>query len=151
MLSLLRSLTPKTHIRPTAGQVVSGERGQVLVLFVLVSTVLLGAAAIVTDASWLYVSQQRMQRAADAAALAGAVYLPGDPSRAYATARAESAKNGYAHGVDTVVVDPSTDSANPRRLIVDIDQNVDTYFARLLCFTEQICLSDVDVAVGFDV
>ena len=39
-----------------------------------------------------------MQRAADAAALAGAVYLPGDPSTAYATARAEAAKNGYTDG-----------------------------------------------------
>ena len=54
----------------------SRERGQTLVLFVIVAVVLIGSVAIVTDVSWLWVNQQRMQRAADAAALAGAIYLP---------------------------------------------------------------------------
>src|SRR5690242_7430200 len=82
------------------------ERGQTLVLFVIVSVVLIGAVAIVTDVSWLWVNQQRMQRAADAAALAGAIYLPGDPTTAYAVARAEAAKNGYTNGANGVVVTP---------------------------------------------
>ena len=58
------------------------ERVQTLVLFVIVSVVLIGAVAIVTDVSGLWVDQQRMQRAADAAPLAGAIYLPGDPTTA---------------------------------------------------------------------
>ena len=56
------------------------ERGQALVLFVLMSLVMIGSVAIVTDISWLWYGNQRMQRAADAAALAGAIYLPGNPT-----------------------------------------------------------------------
>ena len=97
------------------------ERGQTLVLFVIVSVVLIGAVAIVTDVSRLWVNQQRMQRASDAAALAGAIYLPGDPTTAYATARAEAAKNGYTHGSAGVTVTPIQDSRNRRRLNVMVE------------------------------
>lgn len=123
------------------------QRGQVLVIFVFASIVLIGAAAIAADASWLFVNQQRMQRAADAAALAGAVYLPGDPASAFATARAEAARNGYQHQAGGVDVQPRTDPGNPRRLIVDIDQAVGTFFARVMCWDGGPCLRDVDVGV----
>ena len=123
------------------------QHGQALVIFVLATTALIGAAALATDASWLFVSQQRMQRAADAAALAGAVYLPGDPATAIATARSEAARNGYAHGTDGIDVQPTPDPGNPRRLIVDIDQPVGTFFARVFCVGEGACLESVDVAV----
>ncbi len=46
----------------------------------ILSLVMIGSVAIVTDISWLWYGNQRMQRAADAAALAGAIYLPGNPS-----------------------------------------------------------------------
>ena len=54
----------------------SRQLGQVLPLFALLSVVLLGGAALLTDVAWWWTSEQRMQRAADAAALAGADYLP---------------------------------------------------------------------------
>jgi Flp pilus assembly protein TadG len=50
----------------------SGERGQTLVLFALSISVLIGMAALAIDATTLYVARGEMQRAADAAALAGA-------------------------------------------------------------------------------
>jgi Flp pilus assembly protein TadG len=121
------------------------ERGQTLVLFVIVSVVLIGAVAIVTDVSWLWVNQQRMQRASDAAALAGAIYLPGDPTRAYSTARAEAAKNGYTHGVGGVTVTPQQDPTNRRRLIVRVTGPVGTYFARVFCMDGGTCLENVAV------
>ena len=93
------------------------------------------------------VNQQRMQRAADAAALAGAVYLPGDTASAYATARAEAARNGYHHQGEGVDVQPRTDAANPRRLIVDIEQPVRTFFARVFCWDGGPCLDEVEVGV----
>ena len=123
------------------------QQGQALVIFVFATFVLIGAAAVATDASWLFVSQQRMQRAADAAALAGAVYLPGDPSGAYATALAEAARNGFPDATDGISVRPSTDPGNPRRLVVDIDQPVGTYFARVFCIDDRACLKVVDVGV----
>ncbi len=50
------------------------QRGQVLPLFVLMSVVLLGGAALLTDVVWWWTVEQRMQRAADAGALAGSIY-----------------------------------------------------------------------------
>ena len=106
------------------------ERGQALALFVLLSFVIIGAVAIVTDISWFWANSLKVQRAADAAALAGAIYLPGNPSGAYAIARAEATKNGYTGGAG-VTVTPSQDAQNPRRLDVTITAPVNTFFAQI--------------------
>jgi Flp pilus assembly protein TadG len=107
------------------------ERGQALVLFVLSAFILIGGVALVTDVSWLWYGQQRMQRAADAAALAGAIYLPGDPTSAYNAARNEATKNGFVNGSNGVTVTPLQDPKNRRRLIVTVSGSVNTYFARV--------------------
>ncbi len=107
------------------------QRGQVLPIFAVMAVVILGGAALLTDAAWWWVNQQRMQRAADAGALAGAIYLPGDRPTAFAKARAESAKNGFTDGAGGVVVTPRVDPTDPRRLIVDIDGPVSTNFAKV--------------------
>ncbi len=117
------------------------QRGQVLPLFALMAVVLLGGAALLTDVAWWWVNEQRMQRAADAGALAGAIYLPGNQSLAYSTARAETAKNGFTDGVGGVVVTPKRDLSDPRKLIVDIDGPVNTNFAKVMS------LDSVDVGV----
>ena len=80
----------------------AGQRGQVLPIFAIMSVVLLGGAALLTDVAWWWSSQQQMQRAADAGALAGAVYLPGNQPLAFSRALQEAAKNGYVNGVDGV-------------------------------------------------
>ena len=107
-----------------------GERGQVLALFALMIFVIIGVVAIVIDISWVWSSGLRIQRAADAAALAGVIYLPGDPGTAYSVARAEATKNGYTAGGSTTVT-PVQDSANPRRLDVTITTDVQSFFARI--------------------
>ncbi|MGZ8803518.1 MAG: pilus assembly protein TadG-related protein, partial [Mycobacterium sp.] len=104
-----------------------------LVLFVLSSFVIIGMVAVVIDVAWFWTNQQQMQRAADAGALAGAVYLPGDRTSAYAAARAEATKNGYTSGVGAVTVTPEQDSGNSRRLRVTISGPVDAYFAKVFC------------------
>ncbi len=106
------------------------ERGQVLALFALSLFVITGMVAIVIDISWFWSSALKVQRAADAAALAGVIYLPGDPSSAYTTARAEAAKNGYADGGTTHVATVQN-ANNPRQLDVTISTPVETFFARL--------------------
>ena len=126
----------------------SPQRGQVLAIFAVMSVVLLGGAALISDVAWWWTFEQRMQRAADAAALAGAIYLPGNRSLAYSTAVAEAAKNGFTHGTGGVVVAPRPDpGGNPRKLIVDIDGSVDTNFARVFCWDGGPCLQTVDVGV----
>ena len=50
--------------RPAASDPRKRERGQALVLFALLSLAMIGSVAIVTDISWLWYGNQRMQRAA---------------------------------------------------------------------------------------
>ena len=71
------------------------SRGQVLVLFALLLTFLLGTAAFVVDLAWIWVNELKVQRAADAAALAGVVHLPGAVALANSSALEETNLNGY--------------------------------------------------------
>ncbi len=75
------------------------SRGQVLVIFALSIFVFIGMCAVVVDVAWYWANTLRVQRAADAAALAGAVLLPGKVNtgadNAYLRARNEATKNGY--------------------------------------------------------
>src|ERR1035437_6959783 len=59
------------------------SRGQVIVLFVLSLTVLIGIMGLAIDVSFLWVNEMRLQKTADAVALAGAVYLPDDAPTAH--------------------------------------------------------------------
>ncbi len=88
--------------------------------------------AIVVDVSWFWANSLRMQRAADAAALAGVVDLPGNEAGAIDLARAESAKNGFTDGTGGVVVTPWQDPTNSRRLRVTISGPIGTFFARVI-------------------
>jgi hypothetical protein len=125
----------------------SQQAGQVLPIFVILSVVLLGGAALLTDVAWWWTVEQRMQRAADAAALAGAVYLPGNQAQAYSAAYAEATRNGFTHGADGVAVTPRRDPSDPRKLIVDIDGDAATNFAGIFCWDGGPCLDRVDVGV----
>ena len=58
------------------------ERGQVLVIFAGAMIALVALCAVVVDVAWYWTSNLRMQRAADAAALAGVVWLPGNQGKA---------------------------------------------------------------------
>src|SRR2546421_1348404 len=107
------------------------ERGQTLVVVALVITMLFGFAGLALDVAWYGLNLVRMQRAADAAALAGVVYLPGNPSGAFTTALAEATKNGYATGTGGVSVVPRQDPINNAVLDVTVQGPVQTYFARL--------------------
>ncbi len=105
--------------------------GQAVVLLAGAIFMLAGMIAVVIDVSWYWANTLRIQRAADAAALAGVVWLPGDATNGFAVARAEATKNGYANGTAGVVVTPSQDGSNPRRLNVTINAPVGTFFMRV--------------------
>jgi Putative Flp pilus-assembly TadE/G-like len=108
------------------------ERGQIVVIFAMAIILFVGLCAIVIDVSWYWANSLRMQRAADAAALAGVIYLPGNVGSAVSTARAEAVKNGYTNGVGGVAVTPFQDATNNRRLRVTVSGPVNTFFARVL-------------------
>ncbi len=112
----------------------SRSRGQVAVIFGGAMFLFILLSAVVVDISWYWSSNLKMQRAADSAALAGVVYLPGDVSGAYTTARNEAAKNGYS-AAGGYTVTPVQDPFNTRRLNVTISGNIGTFFARVAGIT----------------
>lgn len=123
----------------------TGRRGQVLPIFALSMFVILGMAAIVIDVSWYWVNTLRLQRAADAAALAGVVKLPGDPATGVSLALAEAKRNGYNVATTTcknalpLLVEPAdkaleicaVQDQDPHQLDVAITAPVQTFFMQI--------------------
>jgi Flp pilus assembly protein TadG len=117
------------------------QRGQILVIFAGSLLVLLGFCAIVIDVSWYWANGLRVQRAADAAALAGVVSLPGNLAVGQATAVTAAAQNGYTltnncqgDGKTPVSLPgmcANADAANDRQLDVTISEPVNTFFMHL--------------------
>ena len=124
------------------------QRGQVLVLYVMSIFVILGLLGIVIDISWYWTNSLRVQRAADAAALAGAVDLPKSPGTTgshplgtgIGDAIAEEGKNGYTSltlgcsgdlATSTPGICARQDPSNHNQLNVSISAPVGTFFMRL--------------------
>jgi Flp pilus assembly protein TadG len=107
------------------------SRGQVIVIFAGALVLLMMMTAIVVDVSWYWVNSLRVQRAADAAALAGAVMLPNKASQAFTLAYEEATKNGYPNGGGNIVT-PAVDPTNDRRLNVTIHAPIGTFFMRVI-------------------
>ena len=74
------------------------EAGVVLVWFALLLFALIAITALCVDIGLWYVEAVHVQKAADSAALAGAVHLPGSPTNATAVAKDTAAKNSYTDG-----------------------------------------------------
>jgi hypothetical protein len=70
------------------------KRGQAVVILTLVIPALIGAVALGTDVALFYYNWIKLQKAADAAVLGGASYLPSNPNLAVATARKLAATHG---------------------------------------------------------
>jgi hypothetical protein len=86
------------------------ERGQVVVLVVVMLVVLLGFAALVIDVGYAYYAHRQLQASADAAALAGAQELP-NRSLAEQVAREYSSSTGMKnehHDIPDVVTTVET-------------------------------------------
>ena len=127
----IKASADRARSRATASRRRVRTSGQMLVLFVVSIFVLTGITAIVVDISWYWANTLRVQRAADAAALAGVVWLPGAPGTAYTTAEDEASKNGYTDGAGGVTVYPIKDPSNNRRLWVTITAPVNTFFMKI--------------------
>jgi hypothetical protein len=99
------------------------ERGQVLVIFALILVTLMIFAALAFDTGMMLVERRDQQDAADAAALAGARYLPGDPDTAEAAAISIAKANGFEDGVDNATVDVNIPSPfNKIEVLIDADR-----------------------------
>jgi hypothetical protein len=113
------------------------EHGAVLPLVGFMLTVLLGLAAFATDLGWFYLNASRAQRAADAASLAGVIYMPDKfATDASNTARAIAASNGFVDNLNGVTVTPErvkdvSGEDAPYSLKVTISTTVPTFFLKV--------------------
>jgi Flp pilus assembly protein TadG len=99
------------------------EAGYAAILTALVAaTLLVPLSAISVDVARWYVEVERVQNAADAAAMAGVTFLPDDFAAAESTALAVTSRNGYPDDADTdVEVEVGT---KPTQLKVTISSTV---------------------------
>lgn len=103
------------------------DAGYIAVIAVVLTPVIFGCAALTIDVGNWYFVGQKVQRAADAAALAGVTYMPGNFDAARTQALATAAANGYP----TNVV-PAPVSGQPSKLRVTITTTVNNTFGQLL-------------------
>lgn len=108
-----------------------GERGQVMMMAVLLLPILLGMTGMAIDIGTYADHRRTLQNAADAAAMAGARDLPSS-SAATASALAWGANNGIAAADMTIVVTPqSATNPNPR-IHVTIEEGHTFHFMNVL-------------------
>lgn len=107
------------------------QRGYVLVMFALALVPILLMVGFSVDVGSWYNRAAQLRKAADAAALAGVVWLP-DEGQATAYALAAAARNGVEPG-NGVSITVQRSSANERRLKVSItDTRVGSFFFKNL-------------------
>jgi len=107
------------------GRRLSGQDGYIAAMTALLLLPLMAFTAMAVDAGSWYAQGAEQQRTADAAALAGVVYMP-DVSRATSTALEVTSKNGY-DATTNAVVTVTPVAAN--RLRVTIQSAGEVYFS----------------------
>lgn len=116
-------------------------KGQAMAIFALVSVLLFVVAGLAVDAGSSYLTSNKLERAAAAAALAGVAYLPGDFPDANNAALVEAARDGFPNtgnnGVSCVANSwPCVLTSQPttNELKVTISTSVSTIFLRIVGF-----------------
>lgn len=111
---------------PSHGRV--RDRGTAIPLMALMIMVLVAAVTVAVDLGSRYAEAAKIQRAADAAALAAVTVLPQGFDAAQAEARQVAARNGYTHGVDDITVSVVRVSAEVVQVTIQ-DSAVPEFFA----------------------
>jgi hypothetical protein len=136
----------------------NNEKGFVLVYCSITLLVVTALGGFAVDVGNWYSKAGRLQSAADAAALAGAPYLPGDVPAAIAAAESSLKENGFSlalvndknggvHGgtgakKDTPTAFVKQDPEKPTRLIVEIGNTYPTFFTSLLGYNQQTLIRE---------
>nr|WP_272917500.1 Tad domain-containing protein [Nocardioides flavescens] len=98
-----------------------------MLVAILASTVLMGLAAVGVDTARWYAEAERLQKTADAAALAGVTYMPNNLTGARAAAAAVAKRNGYDTTSAGIVMTVSSGDL-PSELRVSLSAPVDNAF-----------------------
>lgn len=107
MITFVRDL--RTGAARTLADRVRASRGAargyvaIMMAALVASGLFMAAAAVAIDTGRWYTEQERVQKAADAAAMGGVPYLPYDFDNASKLAKEIAARNGYPESTDTVV------------------------------------------------
>ncbi len=104
------------------------SKGQTMVIIALVMPALLGAIALGTDVAIFYFNWVQLQKAADAGVLAGANYLPDNPTQATNTANAYAENDGAAASE----IQSTTVSPDDLTISMTLKRTVPYYFAKVL-------------------
>jgi hypothetical protein len=105
------------------------EDGQAFVLMALALVVFMGMAALVLDAGSWFRTDRRLQQTADAAALAGAQDLPGNPTLAKVTALDYANKNGGDVAFGDIRIENTFNSNDTIRVKAEKDE--DGFFSKV--------------------
>ncbi|WP_418791040.1 pilus assembly protein TadG-related protein [Phosphitispora sp. TUW77] len=119
------------------------EKGQVIVILALAFTVLLGFVGLAVDTGVMYLEHNRLVRAADAAALAGAQELPANPSLAEEMAGEYAAMNGIEP--EQLSINISDDN---KSISVSADKTVNLVFAKVFGFDSRQVSTEVSASVA---
>jgi hypothetical protein len=107
----------------------TSDHGAVAVMFAILVPVFLILCGISVDVGRWYVEAQRLQSAADAAAMAGVTWLPQNPDKAFSTAKGTASINGFPiSGANTVV---TFVGAKPSQLGVTVSSTVQNVFGSI--------------------
>jgi len=120
--------TPRATMKHLSKYSQRSQRAQIVVVLALTLPVLIGAIAMGADVGVMYFNWQCLQSAADAGAVAGAGYLPSNPSLAISTANLYVAKNGIVTGEIT----STTVATDDLSLNIQLKRTVPYSFALLL-------------------
>lgn len=104
------------------------DKGFILAMCAICLGVLLAVGGFAVDVGNWYLHASRLQRAADAAALAGAIYLPGDSDSAIDRAESLLTQNDFPIAGSEVKVQP----LHPTQLKVTITEDVSNHFVQLI-------------------
>ena len=116
------------------------DTGAALPLAASMLVVLRGMAAFATDLAWFYLNGTRIQRAADAAALAGVVFVNDSMTNVTTAALDVATRNGYPDqapgSYPQVVVAPVPGKTN--QIQVTITDEVPTFFLKVFGMSSQV-------------
>ncbi len=117
------------------------DDGFILATSGLLLVSLLVIAALAIDVGAWYSRGAQLQRAADAAALAGVVWMP-DLATATSVAQTTASKNGFTNGTNGITVAVAPVTGNSHQLQVTItDSNVPRYFSQMFISNQTISKS----------
>jgi Flp pilus assembly protein TadG len=111
-------------------------RGQVGVIMTLVLATLIGAVGLCADVGVLYFNWVQLQKAADSAALAGALHLTGIPATTdNSTVVATADHYAQLNGIKSAEIVSTTVAGDAKSVTIQLQRTVPYLFARVLGLT----------------